>query len=130
MPGVQEGHASATSYRLAGYTLGNSPDELHAELKKHDPNLVTEFFSEVTAKNAVTMDGKGGLELRYRARAIKFGVPVKDPVELARHDREGEKGVYFVTTDGRRFFIVKLSVNGPAVDEAIIRTVRDSFQFR
>jgi|SRR5262245_11651673 len=131
MPGEKEGHASATSHRLSGaYVLGNTAEELFTELKKHDPNLNSDFFCEITAKNAITMDGKGGLELRYRARAIAFGVPVKDPAELAKNDREGEKGVYFVTTDGRRFFIIKLSVNGPSVDEEIIRTVRDSFQFR
>ena len=129
MPGGTEGHASATSHRLSG-KLGNSADELFTELKKHDPKLNGDFFSEITAMNAITMDGKGALELRYRAKAIAFGVPVKDPVELAKHDRESEKGVYFVTTDGSRFFIIKLSVDGPSVDEEIIRTVRDSFQFR
>lgn len=103
---------------------------MFTELKKHDPKLNTDFFYEITARDAITMDGKGGLELRYRAKAIEFGVHTKDPVALAKNDREGEKGVYLVTTDGRRFFIIKLSVNGPAVDEEIIRTVRESFQFR
>jgi hypothetical protein len=123
-------HASATSHRLTGRRLGNSPEELFTELKRHDPNLNSTFFFEITAKEAITMDGRGGLELRYRAKLNEFGVPVNDPVKLAKNDREGEKGVYFVTTDGGRFFIIKLSVDGPAVDEEIIRTVRDSFRFR
>ena len=132
MPGGdgEHQHASATSHLLAGRRLGNTPDELLTELKRHDPHLNGEFFYEITAKNAITLDGRGGLELRYRAKLNEFGVPVKDPVKLAKHEREGEKGVYLVTTDGGRFFIIKLSVDGPAVDEEIIRTVRDSFRFR
>lgn len=132
MPGGtgEHQHASATSHRLNGRTLGNSPEELFTELKRHDPQLNTDFFYDITAKNAIIMDGRGGLELRYRAKLNEFGVPSKDPVKLAKHDREGEKGVYFVTTDGSRFFIIKLSVDGPAVAEEMIKIVRDSFRFR
>lgn len=133
MPAGNDGpnrHASATSHRLRGYSLGNSADELLTELKKHDPKLNGDFFYEITAKNAITLGGKGALELRYKAKATAFGVPVTDPAELAKNEREGEKGVYLVTTDGNRFFIIKLSLDGPSIDEEIIRIVRDSFEFR
>jgi hypothetical protein len=123
-------HASATSHRLSGaYVLGNTAEELFTELKKHDPKLNSDFFYELS-KNAITMDGKGALELRYKQKATEFGVPVTDPAKLAKNEREGEKGVYLVTTDGRRFFIIKLSLDGAAIDEEIIRTVSESFRFQ
>jgi hypothetical protein len=127
--------ATAGSFPLpAGYNPGTRPEQLF-ELIKTGEFLTYGFEPKIVVQKAITMGGNPGLELHCMETPHLMGEPgnkffeESNQKEIDRVEKKGGKGVFLVTTDGKRAYVIHLSKEGSFPDEEMIKIIRESFVF-
>jgi hypothetical protein len=129
---------SATSMRPPGnFTPGTSPEQLENMLARYQ-GVGKGVNTKVVSKTPLTLGGQPALEVRTKYVPSEFPINPNTPEWARKQARENQERqvreaahtVLYITTDGKRIITLKLMRKGQFIDDATLKIVTDSFEFR